>query len=282
MELDTVAIIGVGLIGGSVGMALRRGRLARCVVGIGRSATSMRQARKLGAIDRGTTNLKSGVADAELTVLCTPVNTIVEQALQAAVWCQPASIITDSGSTKSSIVARLDRELPRQVSFVGSHPLAGSEKSGVAVASADLFAGRVCVVTQTRRTVKQSLHVVTHFWQALGARVIRMTPEEHDQALAYTSHLPHLAAAALSILLPEEYKEVVATGFRDTTRIAASDPALWTAIFLENAAPLLKSLAGYERVLREFRDALRSNDTERLIGLWSQSAATRKRISEAE
>jgi prephenate dehydrogenase len=282
MTFDTVAIIGVGLIGGSIGMAVKRRRLARRVLGVGRRASSLRQARRLGAIDQGTTKLRQGVSDAQLTILCTPVDVIADQAIETAAWCPRQAILTDAGSTKVRIVARLERHMPDGVSFVGGHPLAGSEKAGVAVARANLFEGRVCVLTETRKTPKQPLETVESFWQALGARVIRMSPEAHDRALAYTSHLPHLAAAALSILLPAQYKEVVASGFRDTTRIAASDPALWTAIFLENAGPLLESLAGYEMILSDFRRSLRSKDATRLLELWNESHAKRQQFSDKE
>jgi prephenate dehydrogenase len=279
MLFDTIAIVGVGLIGGSIGLALKRRRLARRVVGVGRRASSLAAARRRGTIDRGTTDLARGVADAELTVFCTPVNLIAAQVREAAPFCSPDALLTDSGSTKARIVARLETGLPGGVCFVGSHPLAGSEKRGVEVARADLFDGRVCVVTETPRTPADALDRVTAFWRSLGARVIRMAPDAHDRALAYTSHLPHLAAAALSIALPEKYNEVVATGFRDTTRIAASDPDLWTAIFFENAEPLLDALAGFERRMREFRDALARGDARRLRELWHESKVKRDAVS---
>jgi prephenate dehydrogenase len=259
-------------------MALKQRRLARRVVGIGRRPSSLRQARRLGAIDYGTTQMNRGVCDADFTVLCTPVDAIANHAMQAAGCCPQGAILTDSGSTKVRIVAQLETELTDRVAFVGSHPLAGSEKSGVAVARPDLFDGRVCVVTKTPRTPKQPLEIVDGFWRSLGARVVRMSPKSHDRAIAYTSHLPHLAAAALSILLPDEYKQVVASGFRDTTRIAAGDPGLWSAIFLENAGPLLESLKEYERVLNEFRKALKSGHTRSLEHLWRRSYAKRREL----
>jgi prephenate dehydrogenase len=278
MAFNTVAIVGVGLIGGSIGMAVRQRRLARRVVGIGRHQRPLSQARRLGAIDQGTTQMRRGVSDAELIVVCTPVDTIVSQAISAAESCPAGAILTDSGSTKARIVERLENELADRVGFVGSHPLAGSERTGVAVARPDLFEHRVCVITRTPRTPKQPLAAVDEFWRSLGAIVRHMSPESHDHALAYTSHLPHLTAAALSVLLPEEYKEVVATGFRDTTRIAASDPALWSAIFMQNTGPLLKSLDGYERVLREFRKALVTGDARKVEQLWRQSQAKRIKL----
>ncbi|MBI3464581.1 MAG: prephenate dehydrogenase [Planctomycetes bacterium] len=279
MLFDTVAIVGVGLIGGSIGLAIKQRQLARRVVGVGRRQLTLRQARHLGAIDHGTLRLDRGVADAELTVLCTPVDLIARQAAEVAPHCPPGSILTDSGSTKLRIVQQLEGTLPDRVCFVGSHPLAGSEKRGVEEARPDLFEGRVCIVTQTQRTPVQPLKLVQQFWRALGARVVTMSPETHDRALAYTSHLPHLAAAALAVALPERYGDVVASGFRDTTRIAASDPQLWSAIFLENAGPLLEAVACYERGLTEFRLALENRDEQRLLDLWAESKAKRDAVT---
>ena len=279
MPFDTVAIIGVGLIGGSIGLAIKQRQLARRVVGIGRRQGTLRQARRLGAIDHGTLRIDRGVAGAELTVFCTPVDLIARQAAEVAPHCPAGSILTDSGSTKLRIVQQLEDTLPERVCFVGSHPLAGSEKRGVEEARPDLFEGRVCVVTQTQRTPARPLKLVQRFWRSLGARVVTMSPELHDRALAYTSHLPHLAAAALAVVLPERYNEVVATGFRDTTRIAASDPRLWSAIFLENAGPLLEALAGYDQTLAEFRLALENRDEQRLLDLWAKSKTKRDAVA---
>ena len=279
MLFDTVAIVGVGLIGGSVGLALKKRRLARCVVGIGRRVTSLRQARRMGAVDRCSSDLRRGVADAELTVFCTPVNLIPRQVRLAAAHCPPCAVLTDSGSTKAHIVSGLESGLPHGVIFVGSHPLAGSEKRGVGVARADLFQDRVCVVTPTPNTPVRAQARVEQLWKSLGSRVVTMSPEEHDLALAYTSHLPHLAAAALSIVLPEKYKDVVASGFRDTTRIAASDPTLWTAIFLDNAGPLLEALQHQEQILGLFREALKSHDAKAIRHLWKVSQTKRQRLN---
>jgi prephenate dehydrogenase len=279
MQFDTVAIVGVGLIGGSIGLALKKRGIARRVVGVGRRQSSLNEARRFGAIDRGTLKLSRGVEEAALTILCTPVDVIPEHAHEAAEHAPLRAIITDSGSTKAHIVARLETGLPDGVSFVGSHPLAGSEKRGVAEARSDLFDGRVCVVTETPQTPPKPLATVKLLWRSLGARVITMSPEAHDRALAFTSHLPHLAAAALSIALPEKYYEVVASGFRDTTRIAASDPDLWTAIFLENAGPLLEALGEYETELKQFRNALKGGDRQLLRRIWKISKSKRDEVA---
>lgn len=258
--LSTVAIVGVGLIGGSIGLALKQRKLAEQVVGIGRRQASLRVARRVGAVDTTTTDLAKGVARAELIVICTPVDMIADYALRAAEHCPEGALMTDAGSTKARIVAALDARLPRGCRFLGSHPLAGSEKSGAAHASADLFEGRIALVTPTNNTHAEDYHAIERFWQSLGSVVVRMSPDEHDRALALTSHLPHLAAAALMHVLPESLFRLAGSGWLDTTRIAAGDAQLWTQIFLHNREHLLSALDRLGHHLAAFRDALRKAD----------------------
>ena len=195
-EWSNIAIVGVGLIGGSIGMALRERGLAKNVVGIGRDQGSLRVARRVGAVTHTTIDITKGVADAELVILCTPVGTLVEQARAAAKHCPERTLLTDVGSVKRTVVEALDSGLARGCRFLGSHPLAGSEKAGAANASATLFEGRVAILTPTRNTRAEDFDLLEDFWRSVGSMVIQMSPEEHDQALAVTSHLPHLAAAA--------------------------------------------------------------------------------------
>ena len=273
--LKNVAIIGVGLIGGSIGLALRQRGLAEHVTGIGRRQVSLRVARRIGAVDTTTTDLAKGVAAADLIVVCSPVGLIAEHALEAARHCPLGTLITDAGSTKATLVAALDGTLPRECRFLGSHPLAGSEKTGPGYASAELFEGRVALITPTKNTRAEDFDVVEQFWQALGSVVVQMSPEEHDKALAITSHLPHLAAAALAATLPERLFRLTGAGLLDTTRIAAGDPALWTQIFLHNRENVLAALDEYGHQLAVLRDALRAAEPatiERLL-----TAAKKKR-----
>ena len=261
---DTVAIVGVGLIGGSIGLALRERRLARHVVGIGRRPASLRVAKKVGAVDATTTSLTKGVAKAELVVVCTPVEQIVEQVQAAAKACPTGTLITDAGSTKAEIVSRLNGSLARGVRFVGSHPLAGSEKTGPGVATPHLFEGRVVVLTPAKPTAPEDIQSVSGFWSSLGAKVVLKSPDEHDRALACTSHLPHLIASALAAATPRECLSLTATGWLDTTRIAAADPDLWTQIFSTNRDNLLESLEKFERVLASLRLAVERGDRRKL------------------
>jgi prephenate dehydrogenase len=267
MRIKTLTIIGVGLIGGSVGLAAKRRGVADRVVGVGRRWDSLERAQTRGAIDEATQDLATAVAQSEASIFCTPVNLIAQQVLSSASACQPGALITDAGSTKAEIVRTVETNLPRTVLFVGSHPLAGSEKSGPEHADADLFCDRLVIVTPTERTLPEASARVTEFWQALGARVERMAPAEHDQALAWTSHLPHLLAAALSNTLPQELKRLAASGFRDTARLASGAPDLWTAIFAQNRAAVLRALDALEDQLSRLRSALSAQSCQPLYDL---------------
>jgi prephenate dehydrogenase len=275
MKIDTLTIVGVGLIGGSIGLAARQRGLAGRVVGAGRGQASLDEAVRLGAIDEGCLNVAGAVRRAEVAVFCTPVDRIAGQVLEAAPGCDAGTLLTDAGSTKAAIVRAVEGKLPAGVAFVGSHPLAGSEKRGPASARADLFEGRLTVVTRTPRTDPAALERTCAFWQALGSRVKVMAPEEHDQALALTSHLPHLVAATLAGLLPPALHELTATGFRDCTRVAAGDPELWSAIFLHNRPALVEALGLVQDRLVEFKRAVLAGDRPALDTLLTQAKKVR-------
>lgn len=256
MLLNTLTIVGVGLIGGSIGLAAKKRSLARRVRGLGRNRDTLEQAKVLGAIDEIAFNPEEAARDADAVIVCTPVDLIAQHVLELAPFCPDGALITDAGSTKGRIVADVEPNLPPRVHFVGSHPLAGSEKRGPQYADAYLFHNRWVVVTPTPRTYPAALERTRAIWQALGARVKVMAPAEHDRALAVTSHLPHLVASALAGTLTPDLFDLAATGFRDTTRIAAGDPTLWTAIFKHNRISLLEALNHLERQLQAMRGAL--------------------------
>lgn len=276
---NTVAIVGMGLIGSSLGLDLLGRRLAREVVGIGRRAASLRTARAMGACTRTTLDLERGVRDAELIVVCTPVDRIADHVRRAAAACPPGALLTDAGSTKAQIVAALAEGLPAGATFVGSHPLAGSEQSGPAAAVRDLYAGRTVIVTPTAATPAAALAAVKQLWTAVDARVVVMSPEEHDRALAATSHVPHLAAYALAGATPPECLPLVAGGWLDTTRVAASPAELWTSILRANRASVLTALGRYETVLAALRHALERDDPGELAA--RLDAARRVRLAAA-
>ena len=274
---DTIAILGVGLIGGSIGLALKQRALCRQVVGIGRRPTTLQAAKRRGAIDRGTVDLARGVADASLIIVCTPVEQVVEYVERVRAVCRPDAIITDVGSTKARIVEALDSsaELPAGSSstgasgarFVGSHPMAGSEKTGVQHASADLFDKRTVIVTPGPTSRAADVRRVSRLWRSLGGRIVQMEPHAHDAAVASISHLPHVVSAALAAASPREHLGLIAGGWRDTTRVAAGDPELWRQILLDNRHELLQSLAKFSAILKHYQVALQRGDATALLQL---------------
>ncbi len=285
-RLQSVAIVGVGLIGGSIGLGLRKRGLAEKIVGIGRRQVNLRIARRVGAVTNTTIDLSKGVADAELVIVCTPVGRIVQDVRTAAEHCPEGTLITDVGSAKQAIVAALDGQLPRGCRFLGSHPLAGSEKAGPSYAKPELFDGRIALITPTRNTRAEDYDLIEEFWEALGSVVIKMSAEEHDRALAMTSHLPHMAAAALVATVPETLFRLTGTGILDTTRLAAGDPKLWVQILMLNRDNVLSALEQYGAKLAALYRAIRDGDQAELeqlltlakknrdaLGLqWGQSA----------
>jgi prephenate dehydrogenase len=283
VEYDTVAIVGVGLIGGSIGLALRERRLAQKIIGIGRRQTSLDAARRVGAIDNGVTSLANGVADAQLVIIATPVDTIAERVIQVAAICPATSLITDVGSTKQTIVAAVDAGLAGRRSgprFVGSHPLAGDHRTGPDHARADLFEGRTVVITPTDLTRTAAVTEVSGVWQALGANVENMSPAKHDAALALTSHLPHLAASALAAATPSEFLHLTSSGWRDATRIAGGDPKLWQAILAANRQHVLDGIDVFTQTLANLRESLEQGDYESLLSIL-EAAAKKKRDRDA-
>jgi prephenate dehydrogenase len=275
-----VAIVGVGLIGGSIGMALRARRVAAEVIGIGRDADSLAQAVDRGAIDRATTDVREGARTADVVVVCTPVNRVAEDVRRCAEASPPEVLITDAGSSKRQIIDVVER-LPRCASvFVGAHPIAGSERRGVAHASADLFDGRPCILTPTSRTPVDRLRRARQFWASVGCRILEMGPTEHDEVLAYTSHLPHALAAALAASVPVDWLPLAAGAFRDGTRVAAADTGLWTAIFRENRGPILKALDSLRERLAEFQYALMTDDEDAIRRCWDEARQRRALFEE--
>jgi prephenate dehydrogenase len=282
-EYDTVAIVGVGLIGGSIGLALRERKLVRRIVGVGRRQNSLDTARRIGAIDHGVTSIGEGVAQAQLVVVATPVDVVGERVLQAVSAAPPTSVITDVGSTKEKIVSMVDAALaPRRGGprFVGSHPLAGDHRTGAEHARADMFDGRTVVVTPSESTRPAAVTEVSGFWQSLGANVVTMSPARHDAALAITSHLPHVAAVALAAATPSEMLRLTAGGWRDTTRVAGADPKLWQAIFTANRQHVLEAIDFLSETLANFREALELGDQESLASML-EAAAKKKRERDA-
>ncbi len=271
----SVAIVGVGLIGGSIGRALLARKLAGRVIGIGRSRGSLAAALEAGAVTETALD-PAAVAEADLVVVATGVRMIPRllEAVDAEV--RPATPITDAGSTKGSIVTAWERRRKvRRGRFVGSHPLAGSHRRGPEAAEAELFTGRIAVVTPAAATPQADVDDVGSLWSALGSTVYVMSPREHDRLVAATSHAPHVLAAALAAATPLAAVPFTAGGWRDTTRIASGDPELWAEILLDNAGPVAAALKRTTTTAQRMLRAIEAGDRRRLVTLLSHAKDVR-------
>jgi prephenate dehydrogenase len=268
LRYNQAVIVGVGLIGGSLGMILRRKGLASSVVGVGRRIENLKTAVTVGSIDRYVVDSREAVKDADLVILATPVDTYERHLNEWASCLRPGAIVTDVGSVKGELVERSERQMPAGVHFVGAHPIAGKEKTGAAAASDDLFTGRRCILTPTKQTNAQALEQVQSLWRAAGAVVLTMDPYLHDKILGAVSHLPHVAAFALMNALVDIRTALPALdlaahsggGLRDTTRIAASSPEMWRDIFLWNSENVVACIRAYERSLGELKQLIQTGD----------------------
>lgn len=273
-----VAIVGAGLIGGSLALALRERSLAASVIAVSRSTRSAARLTQLGLVDDATDDLRQGVEEADAVVVCSPVSSIASIALQAAKWISDDTLLTDAGSTKHTIVEQISSglaKLPAAPLFIGSHPLAGGHQVGPEFAKANLFDGAITVITPTATTRPEATEAATNFWQSVGCRIEQLSPQRHDELLAFTSHLPHVAAAAVASVTPEEALPLTATGWADTTRVAAGAPALWREIMLANQKSISEGLLLLETELKHYREALEANDGETIEKLLEQGRQRR-------
>ncbi len=283
--VERLCVVGVGLIGGSLARAARAAGLCREVVGAGREAASLERARALGVVDRWSLDPAEAAAGAALVVVAVPVGAMgaVFRALAPAV--RAGAVLTDVGSVKAAVVATARRAFGAvPARLVPGHPIAGTERSGVEASFAELFRGQRVVLTPLAETDPGALGLVEALWRGVGATVERMSPEAHDRALAATSHLPHLLAYALVDLLAALEAEgrgdlfpYAGGGFRDFTRIASSDPALWRDICLANRGPLLELLGRYGAALEGLRRALEAGDGEALLACFARAREARDR-----
>ena len=273
MDIRHVTIVGVGLLGGSAGLALKAFDPRIRVAGVGRRMRSLEQALAIGAVDSVHTDAAEAVGQTDLVILATPVGAFEHHMRAIAEHLAPGAIVTDVGSTKASVVRSAHRIVGAR-RFCGSHPMAGSEQKGPNSARADLFAGATCILTPTAKTPTEVARRVRRLWEKMGMRTVVMTPARHDRVVARVSHLPH-ALAGLLMLLPEPADlDVSATGFRDTTRLASGDPEMWRDIFLTNRAGILRALDDFDGSLRGLRGLVAAGDGR---GLEEFFAAARKR-----
>ena len=268
MHFPKVTLVGVGLLGGSLGLALKARKLVGHVEGYVRRAASVTECEQLGVVDHATTDLLAAVRDADLVVFCTPLAQMRPLAEQCATTLKPGVLVTDVGSVKGPVVTELESLFAKAgAQFIGSHPMAGGEKTGPAAARADLFERAVCIVTPGTKTPAKLAKQMEDFWAALGGRPLRLTPDQHDSLVARSSHLPHIVAAELANYVlspahPKEQSALCAAGFRDTTRIAAGSPEMWRDIALANRKHLARALGVFIEDLQEFQRALEAGDAK--------------------
>ena len=284
---DRVALIGFGLIGGSIARAARLQGLAGEIIATARSAKTRERVMELGIVDRVVETNVEAVQDADLVILCIPVGACGPVAVEIAGHLKPGAIISDVGSVKASVVKDMAPHLPAGVHFVPAHPVAGTENSGPDSGFAELFINRWCILTPPEGTEAKATEKLRAFWAALGAKVEVMTPEHHDLVLAITSHLPHLIAYTivgtadeLAQVTSSEVIKFSAGGFRDFTRIAASDPTMWRDVFLANKDAVLEMLGTFNEDLSKLTRAIRRGDGEALFEHFTRTRAIRRGIVE--
>jgi prephenate dehydrogenase len=261
--LHKLTILGPGLLGGSIGMAARQRKVAKHVTVWARRPEAADEAYKLGAADETTGDLKHAVSDADFVVLATPIGVMRPLVEQIKLSLAHNCVVTDVGSVKYSVVAHLSEALEGKARFVGSHPMAGSEQSGIEAARRDLFDGAVCIVTPREDTDKAALQLVHDFWKALGCSVRTLSPQVHDEIVARTSHLPHIVAAAMVNVVCSDGAHplnFVGPGFKDFTRIASGPPDMWTEICVENRHEIVRALEHLIEELGKLRATLENAD----------------------
>ena len=283
MHWQKVTLVGLGLLGGSLGLSIKRGRLAAKVCGLVRRPASIAECQRLGVVDECVSDLAPAVNNADLIILCTPLSQMFPLARQMLPYLKPGVIVTDVGSVKAPLVRDLEPLLAaHQAHFVGSHPMAGGEKTGVNAAREDLFKDAVVAITPTSRTDCQAVKKIEMLWSSLGSRVLRLSPEAHDDLVSRSSHLVHVVAAGLasyvlSPIHPKEQAALCANGFKDTTRIASGSPEMWRDIAMNNQGNLARVLGVFIEDLQEFRLALDNGDQAAILEFFEKARQRREK-----
>ncbi|MBY5834067.1 prephenate/arogenate dehydrogenase family protein [Rhizobium ruizarguesonis] len=288
VQFDRIALIGIGLIGSSLAYDIRRLGLAREIVVATRSPDTLKRAEELGLGDRYTTSSQDAVKDADLVIVSVPVGASESVAKEISGSLKPGAIVTDVGSTKASVIAQMLPHMPADVHFIPGHPLAGTEKSGPDAGFPGLFEGRWCIFTPVADTDETALKRLRSFWEALGSKVDEMDAEHHDKVLAIVSHLPHIiaynivgTADDLETVTESEVIKYSASGFRDFTRLAASDPTMWRDVCLHNRDAILEMLARFSEDLAYLQRAIRWGEGDKIFELFTRTRAIRRSIVQA-
>ncbi len=280
---DRVTVLGVGLIGASFSLALKKHGLCGHICGFGRKESNLIVARERGIIDSFYLDPSRAVAGSGLVVLCLPVGLFLETATAIKSSLMADAVVTDVGSVKGRLVSRLEEILSDRAFFVGGHPIAGSEKSGIGTADPDLFRGRRCIVTETGNTRSAALKLVVDLWRSIGALVEKMDPQEHDRVFGAVSHLPHVIAYEMINTIDEidsSYLEYAGRGLADVTRIASSSPELWRDICILNRENLVRFIDAFIGRLQRVREDVSSGEADRLEGEFTKAKALRDGIGQ--
>jgi cyclohexadieny/prephenate dehydrogenase len=287
-HFDRIALIGIGLIGSSIARDVKELGLAGEVVISTRSTETLKRAEELGLGDRYVSSAADAVKDADLVIVSVPVGASEAVAQQIAGSLKPGAIVTDVGSTKASVIAQMAPHMPEHVHFIPGHPLAGTEKSGPDAGFTGLFRDRWCIFTPLPATDPEALDRLKAFWTALGSRIDEMDPQHHDKVLAIVSHLPHIiaynivgTADDLETVTESEVIKYSASGFRDFTRLAASDPTMWRDVCLHNKDAILEMLARFSEDLAYLQRAIRWGEGDKLFELFTRTRAIRRSIVQA-
>ncbi len=270
------AIIGVGLIGGSIALGMKKYNLTRTVVGAFRRDKSLQEAKKNKIIDYGYLDIETAVSGADLIIFAAPVAEIIKIAKEIKTFVSKTATITDVGSTKSEVVKELSKLYPDN--YLGSHPLAGSEKKGCFYSSADLFKGKITILTPHKNSNPKITKSVKILWEKLGSMVISMDADMHDELLSRLSHLPHLLMYALMNFVNISQLKYASTGFRDATRIAASNVEMWSQIFISNRKFIVKDIDLYIKQLKKYRDLIRKSDRAKITSQIKNAADKRRQL----
>ena len=279
-----IAIVGVGLIGGSLALSIKKKNLAETVTGYGRNIERMKKASLMGIVDEFYTGFEKGLDEVDLVIIGTPVQTIASTAKKLMPYLKPGTVVTDVGSVKQKVVEQVESIIPDDIFYIGGHPIAGTENSGFEASFAELFEDRICVLTANEGSNKEAVSRLAWFWEQVGAHVIHLEAEKHDRIFAAVSHLPHMVAFSMVNALvemkgfDENILKYSAGGFKDFTRIAASDPVMWRDIALMNRDQVLSSISCFETTLSQLKNAIIAEDGDEIEELFRRSRDARRQI----
>ena len=284
-----ITIMGIGLIGASLALSCRQRKLVGTIVGFGRNAANLEKAQEQGIIDSGSTNLKTAVTGSDLIVLCTPVGVLAERVREMIPFLQDGCIITDAGSVKGPLVEEIDALVPKTIHYVGAHPIAGGERSGLEAARDDLLTGAKCIITPTANTQAEALGRVTEFWAEVGMQTLTMDAHEHDTVFGALSHLPHVVAYALMNTVANvktashgDILSMSGGGLKDITRIASSDPVMWRDICLKNKLPVVTLINQFQSALENIKTLIEQDQAEALQETFADANLHRGKLVETK